>query len=187
MCVGATTLFAIGTALSTAQAGFQYYAQEQRADYEADLARQQEVYNQRSREQILQNRNLAIAQEQRSSSQRNQAVAEQSRKNRLAADKARATARVAAGEAGVEGASLNLLLDEYRRQELFFNSSIGLERDFANQQAQYNATTIGAQAVGQINSLRPYVPQTSGGSLFGTSLQIGSGAFNNAVNLGLFQ
>lgn len=188
MCLGSTALFALGTALSVGQAGFQYYAQEQQASYQNDLAKQQAVLNEQSRKQIIENRNRAIAQEGLSASQRNQSAAEQARKNRLAADKARATARVASGEAGINGGSNSVvqLLDEYRKQEAFFNSSVDLERDFANNQASYNQYNFGAQAASQINGLRPYVPSSSGGSLFGTGIQIGSSAFSNAVQFDLF-
>jgi len=75
-----------------------------------------------------------------------------------AALKAKATAQVSAGEAGVEGLSVDQLMEDFDRQEGQYRDSVTNNREMSAAQSQMNMTAMQAQAQGQIASIRPYVP-----------------------------
>ena len=75
-----------------------------------------------------------------------------------AALKAKATAQVSVGEAGVEGLSVDQLMEDFDRQEGQYRDSVTNNREMSAAQSQMNMTAMQAQAQGQIASIRPYVP-----------------------------
>ncbi len=70
---------------------------------------------------------------------------------------ARATARVAAGEAGVSGLSVDALLADFDRQEAEYSGSIQRTREFSARQSAYNLASMRANGMSQIASTR-YAP-----------------------------
>ena len=90
--------------------------------------------------------------------QRNQArddATEQVQQNSLAAMRAQATARVAAGEAGVSGLSVDALLRDLAGQAAYDNTSV--EENYLRQDRAINAKReqVYGDTVSQINQLRP--------------------------------
>lgn len=125
-----TTLLAASLALSTAQFGTTIIGQRQQAKA------------QEAQQQALVAANNAVSGEQMAAlrvqeAQSREATARENEKARLASQKAQATARVAAGEAGVEGNSVDALLQEYRM-------NLGQFREATTRQGQLNATATAA-------------------------------------------
>ncbi|WP_448189666.1 virion core protein, T7 gp14 family [Azospirillum sp. sgz301742] len=84
----------------------------------------------------------------------------------LDAAKARARARVAAGEAGVSGISVDALMADFSRQEGTYNSTV--EENYARKSAQLDLNMQGLQkgAQGQINQIpEPKAPDFTGAAL----------------------
>jgi len=180
MCEPATISLALGglaIATSAATGIVSYIGQSQQASaqasYQAQLAqaRNQEILDnarlaQESYLQQAQQLNLRQQQEDEKASQNIQ-------QTRLDAAQARATTRVATGEAGVSGLSVDNLLRDFYRQEDVFNESVRRNRDFSRLQTQEDIKGLQAQAQGRIASVRPYTPEpVVRPNLLGTALQI---------------
>lgn len=70
------------------------------------------------------------------------------------ASKARASARVAAGEAGVSGLSVDALLADFDRQEASSVNAINYNREMNARQSSMNLRGIRANAMNQLSSTR---------------------------------
>ncbi len=82
------------------------------------------------------------------------AAAQAIRVNQQEAAKAKATARVASGEAGVSGLSVDALLSDFNRQEDDYTNSILTNRDISRRQSQQALKGIRAGTESQLAASR---------------------------------
>jgi hypothetical protein len=93
--------------------------------------------------------------------------------NNLKGTAAQATARTAAGEAGISGLSVDALLSDLGTKQQRFNSSVGTNYDRTSQAIAIQRENVDTNAASQINQLKtPAMPD-----YFGAALRIGQ-AFN---------
>jgi hypothetical protein len=155
----------------------QSQAASQQAAYQSALAQQrnqqiaesqrlaQEAYIQQS-QQI----NLRQQQEEEKASQETQSA-------QIEAMQARARARVASGEAGVSGLSVDNLIADFYRQEDVYKQSVQRNVEFSRQQSQEDIKGLRSQAEGRYQAIQPYLPEPiARPSFLGTALQIGANA-----------
>jgi hypothetical protein len=107
--------------------------------------------------------------------QENAASSQIALQNRVAADHAVASTAVAAGEAGIQGNTVNLLFDDFRRTEAENAANIQTNVNWFQRQAQEEALALRAQAQGHISAAMPQ--PIRGPSSLATALQIGTQAF----------
>ena len=191
MCEPATISLALGglAIVTSAATGIASYVGQSR-QAQADAAYQTQLAQARNQE-ILENARLANEAYLRQSEQlnlRQQQESEQASQNiqkgQIDAAKQRATARVAAGEAGVSGLSVESLFADYYRQEDVFKESVRRNREFSHLQAEEDKKGFRAQAEGRIAQVRPYLAQpVTHPSLMGTVLQIGTDVATRGSNL----
>ncbi len=180
MCNPATAVLALGAlsiVTSAATGIIQYVGQRQQADaqtqYQAALmqARNQEIQDNMAlaNESFLQQSQQLHLRDQ----QEDESASQDIQKVQIEAAKARATARVAAGEAGVSGLSVDSLLADFYRQEDVFRESVRRNRQLGRLQTKEDIKGLRAQAQGRIASVRPYIPEPIVRPNFlGTGLQI---------------
>lgn len=180
MCEPATISLALGglaIATSAATGIVSYIGQSQQAEaqasYQAQLAqaRNQEIVEnaQLAQESYLQQAHQLNLRQQQEDERASQDI----QQTRLEAAQARAMTRVAAGESGVAGLSVDNLLRDFYRQEDVFNESVRRNRDFSRLQTQEDMKGLRAQAQGRIASVRPYLPEPIiRPNLLGSALQI---------------
>lgn len=94
----------------------------------------------------------------------------------MRAAQAAGTARVTAGETGTGGASMDALLNEYRRQELGFAQTTIRNQTWQNAQIQLNMEGIRANQQAQIASAVPRPVEQP--DYIGAALRIGAGALD---------
>ncbi|MFN4278305.1 MAG: hypothetical protein ACK4FJ_18585 [Ferrovibrio sp.] len=100
--------------------------------------------------------------------QERQAAAQEKQDISLDAIKARATARVAAGEAGVSGLSVDQLIADYYDRELTAKDRINQQTEWKSQQIANQMSGVKAQGDDRINSQR----MKAGPSFFDAGLRI---------------
>ena len=152
-----TALQIAGTAVSFAGQQSQGRASQRLADQGAESAlKAYEIQTGQAFRRLVQER-MAAAQE----------ISEVARQSR----RAQSTATVSAGEAGVGGKSVDALLDDFERQELFYAEDVRTNLGFteANIQDQLESFRVGAQ--GRIQGLQSRVIQRP--SFLGAALRIG--------------
>ncbi len=180
MCEPATISLALGglAIVTSAATGIvSYIGQSQQASAQASYQAQ---LGQARNQQILENARLAqesyLQQAQQLNlrqQQEDEKASQQIQQTRLDAAQARATTRVATGEAGVAGLSVDNLLRDFYRQEDVFNESVRRNREFSRFQSQEDIKGLRAQAEGRIASVQPYIPEpVVRPNLLGTALQI---------------
>ena len=142
----------VTAAASIASTGASFYAQSQQADAEAAFQQQQfELTSEASRRnfynQAVQS-NLRISQEEEAGAQERQGrEAERAR--------ARATAEVAAGAAGVSGLSVDALLADYDRSALMRDQTTRRNLALFRQQTGQELRGLRAQAVNRATQALP--------------------------------
>jgi hypothetical protein len=94
----------------------------------------------------------------------------------MRAAQAAGTARVTAGETGTGGASMDALLNEYRRQELGFAQTTIRNQTWQNAQIQLNMEGIRANQQAQIAAAVPKPVEQP--DYIGAALRIGAGALD---------
>jgi hypothetical protein len=165
MCeaISATTAIAIaGVAVSAAGAGAGLYMQSEAA---ADQADYQKRLMQARNSEIEENYRLSVesmnvqnkALQERAVQEGESASMEQQRNAREAA-KAVATARVAAGEGGVSGRSVNALMSDFLAQEARYRDSLNTNLDYARDSIEYEMEGNKLTAQGRANSIKPFQP-----------------------------
>jgi len=177
MCTGAE-LFAIGAALTVASTAATAYGQHQQA--EATEQYQAAVMADRNR-QIEENYKLAKTsyieqskQLQNRLQQEGERVSAEQMASQKEAAQARATARVAAGEGGVAGLSVDTLLRDFFRQEAMFRDSTNRQLSDITAQTEQEIKGLKAQAEGRVQSIRPYIPEPiERPNYLGAALRIG--------------
>jgi hypothetical protein len=180
MCEPATISLALGglAIVTSAATGIvSYIGQSQQAAAQAQY--QTQVAQARNQE-IMDNAKLAQESYLRQAQQLNLRQQQEDEKagqdiqqTQREAAQARATVRVAAGESGIAGLSVDNLLRDFYRQEDVFNESVRRNRDFSRLQSQQDMLGLQAEAQGRIASIRPYIPEPIvRPNLLGTALQI---------------
>jgi hypothetical protein len=191
MCEPATISLALGglaIATSAATGIVSYMGQQRQADAGVTY---QEALIQSHNNQMIQN--AALATESYTQQAQQLAVREQEEDEKASQDiqqtqieaaQARARARVAAGEAGVAGLSVDSLFADFYRQEDIFRESVRRNRELGRQQYKRNLKGLQSQAQGRIASIQPYVPKpVIRPSFLGSALQIGSDVFTQGAGL----
>jgi hypothetical protein len=191
MCepISATTaavLSGLAIVTSTVAGIVGYVGQQQQANQQA--AYQSALVQQRN-QQILENQRLAQEsylqqaqqvnvrqqQEEEKSSQELQSV-------QIEALQARARARVASGEAGVSGLSVDNLIADFYRQEDFYKQGVMRNVEMSRQQSKEDIKGLRAEAQGRVQSIQPYLPEpVARPSLLGAALQIGTSALTQSA------
>lgn len=191
MCEPATISLALGglaIATSAATGIVSYMGQQRQAD--AGVAYQEALIQSHNNQMI---QNAALATESYTQQAQQLAVREQEEDEKASQDiqqtqieaaQARARARVAAGEAGVAGLSVDSLFADFYRQEDIFRESVRRNRELGRQQYKRNLKGLQSQAQGRIASIQPYVPKpVIRPSFLGSALQIGSDVFTQGAGL----
>lgn len=107
--------------------------------------------------------------------QENAAVGQQAEVNSIATAQAVASGRVAAAEAGVMGKTVNVLLNDFKRQEASNNFALQTNQDWMRRQAEDEARALQAQTRSNIAGATPSPIYSPTG--LGAALQIGSTVF----------
>jgi hypothetical protein len=177
--ISATTAIAIaGVAVSAASAGAGLYMQSEQAaeqsDYQRRLmqARESEIaenYRLSLESMNVQNRAL-----QERSVQEGEAASMEQQRNAREAAKAVSTARVAAGEGGVSGRSVNALMSDFIAQEARYRESLNTNLDFARDSIDYEMESNKLIAQGRSSAIKLYQPaKIDQPSYLGAALKIG--------------
>lgn len=174
-----SVLLVTAIVVAVASAAATYYQQEQAAQaqqrYQKGLVEAQD-------EAIKQNAALAneayirqtkaLQEQQR---ERDESRALQEQQVSASAEAARATAQVAAGEAGVAGLSVNALIDDFTRQEAQYRFASKVSQGYEHDQTRSELEGLRAEAEGRIVTMKPYQPQpVQFPSLAGAALRAGS-------------
>lgn len=142
-------------------------------------ANAQEKANNRSRELSIQNQNLQIRALQNQADEDRRQATEALLDNQRDADAARASAAVAAGEAGVSGLSVDALMGDLVRQETDNRLDILSINSFQQRQRELDREGIGITTQSQINQL-PLVEYPSfAGAALSTAMD-GVGTYQKA-------
>lgn len=95
----------------------------------------------------------------------------------LQAAKTSSTAVTAAGEAGVQGLSVNALLSDYTKQEVDYRFQSSTQVDNQRNQTEAELKSAQLSAEGRIDSVKPYMAKpVDYPSLMGAALRVGSDA-----------
>lgn len=89
--------------------------------------------------------------------QEDAAAAQQIMTNDIAGQKARATAKDVASDAGVSSLSAEALLADFHRQQSDYDTSVRINREWSQTQLGQDMKGAEAQAQGCISAVRPYV------------------------------
>ncbi len=175
MC-GPALIPAIGLVVSAAGAVATYKAQSDAAETTENFQKAQAREGAASARESFDNQNKDI---QARSREEDDAASQAIRVNQQEAAKAKATARVASGEAGVSGLSVDALLNDFNRQEDDYTNSILTNRSIGRRQEQGALKGIRTGTQAQLSSLR-YAPVrrpsylTPGLQIAGAGLAAGS-------------
>jgi len=149
-------------AIAAAGTGVSLYAQDQQADAEATY--QKRLADARNTE-IEENFRLAVASAQNQDKalqaravQEGEAATEEKMRNAREAAKAVATARVAAGEGGVSGTSVNALLNDFMAQEARYRHSANVNLEYARDSIEYEQEANDVVTKGRVASVKPFKP-----------------------------
>ena len=165
MCLPAAGLAAAAQVGGTAVS---FIGQRQQAKAQDAMNRQrQELGTARA----LENYGLQTGQAYKRMQQDRQAAAEEISQVSRQSRRAQATGAVAAGEAGVAGKSVQAMLDDFERQELFYTTNVRSNQEWKedNTKDQLEAIRIGTQ--GRIEDLQFMPAQRP--SFLGAALRIG--------------
>lgn len=136
----------VTTALLVAGAAAGYKGQQ-------DMAAAQEAANNQGRELALQNRDLQIQALKNAEEEEAIRASEALRQNSQAAEAARATARVAAGESGISGLSVDALLNDLTMQESRNKQDVLQTQDFGQRQRQLDFQGVQITGQSQVNQM----------------------------------
>jgi hypothetical protein len=168
-----TAVAVAGTAASIAASVTQAQAQQEAANTSAKF--QQQQYN--STAAIAsENYTRTLAQLSNRDIQETDVASGQVLDNQQQARAAQGSAIVGAGEAGVEGNSVNTLLADFSRIEALNNANIGTNLQWSREQRHEDALSARANALSQISSARP--APVHGPNLLASALEIGGTALD---------
>jgi hypothetical protein len=132
--------------LSLASAASSFVGQSQAASAQASA-------NNQTRTLALQNQNLQIRSLQNAEDEENRRATESLIDNSRAAEAAKSTALVSAGESGVSGLSIEALLGDLDRQAGENKQDVLQTQDFGQRQRQLDREGLGINTQSQINQL----------------------------------
>ena len=160
MCEPTTLL-----ALTAASSAMQVIGQQQAADAQSAANQRQYENTMRARAANFNQVNLEQQQERENAMQKIE-------QNDMAARAAGATARVAAGESGISGLSVDALLSDLGNKSNRFNSSVKTNYDRTSMALDNQRQNIDINAASQINQLKtPAMPDYAGAALrIGTAI-----------------
>ncbi len=150
MC-DATALIATSLIVGAASQYSQYEGQKQQAKGQYRYAKAAAEEGQALAKQNFQ---IANAQESERQREEDEAASQQTTQVRKEAAQARSTARVAAGEAGVSGLSVDALLADFDRQEAASTNSINRNRELSMRQSGFTKLGIRANGMNQLSNTR---------------------------------
>lgn len=139
---------AIPLAIAIIGAGTQVYSNREESKVETSIAKQ----NARN---AIRAQNDAYEGQGAQANQERDAAGQSSYRNTIEAARARATARVAAGESGLYGVSADSLINEITGQEATNYVDLAANQSYAAEQRSREARGIQTQTQGRINSARP--------------------------------
>jgi hypothetical protein len=149
-------------AISAAGTGVSLYAQSEQS--EAEAAYQKRLAEARNQE-IEETYRLAVASAENQNKplqaravQEGEAATEEKMRNAREAAKAVATARVAAGEGGVSGTSVNTLLNDFLSQEARYRHSVNVNLDYTRDSIEYEQEANDIVTKGRVASVKPFKP-----------------------------
>lgn len=106
--------------------------------------------------------------------QEGEAAQTEEQRNAIEASKARATARTAAGEAGVAGLNVDALMNDFLFQETNYRSGVRRNLELSTDQLGQEMEGVRAGAQGRVNSISPYLREpVSRPNYLGEALRIG--------------
>lgn len=159
------------TAIAGASAGLQFAGQRQQANQQEEMFKlTQQNANEALRNDYAQTA-LRLREEQAATAQQLQAIEQQSRA-------AMSRGQVAAGEAGVAGTNYDILMDDFKRQQLTSQRYSMLNYEARRNQIAYGQMGARSQAYNQMIQAYPQVGQPS---LLAPFLQVGGTAINSAA------
>ena len=171
MCEPTTIILAASLAIAAASAATSAVAANQQADAQEKFQQEQFDAQQRSANKAfiadIEAENARLAEEAARDT-------DELTKARLAAAENRATARVAAGEAGVAGLSLDALLADLERPAGLLESNQNLNEEFRIQQSMRRRESLEANRQSRLNAARP--SPVNRPSALGTALRFGGQA-----------
>ena len=152
-------------AMTAASAAGTIFSQKQAADA-------QTAANQRQYENTMAARSANLNQTNLMQQQEREAAMQKLEQNNMAADAARSTASVAAGENGISGLSVDALMADLGSKQNRFGSAVETNYDNATMAIANQRDNVGFNANSQINSLKtPAMPD-----YFSAGLRIGNAA-----------
>jgi hypothetical protein len=161
----------LGTVFSAASAMVEYQQQKEAADEQNRLYRQNQMNAIAAFQDKQVQMNYRATQEQ-------EAAAAQKFDNNLKARAARSTNIVAAGEAGVQGNSVEALQNDIAQREARFNDSVNTNTEWTMADIAQSKKQQGYEALDRINSVRKAQQPSFAGAL----LKIGSSAVNTMAS-----
>lgn len=166
-------------AITMASTAYQIQVQDAQAQYNADM---QADNAKRNNEAVMDNwllQNRAMNDQQR---QDDDTASSERQKAMLAMQKAEATQRVGAGEAGLSGLSIDFLLNDIQRQGLDNVTSIDANLDSATAQRRYERQVMNKNANASFANLA--APFKAGNSGLGSALLIGGAGASSYMAAG---
>jgi len=168
------TLATLSVAATAASAGVSFAGQAQQA------SAQKYQYEESQR---LANENLQLQYQQMAVRQREEQIAkaQQVQMIRQEAETAFGSIRTEAGESGIQGNTVNILLAEFERQQAESLANLNMNYDFRNRQLQIEQLGLRGQA--EAAMIRAY-PQVSSPSIAAPIIQTGAGVLNAVTMYG---
>ncbi len=153
--------------VGAAQVGYQYYGEQKQAKATARFQDRAAKEGQALAKQNFDNQQAQVQQQQQ---EENEASSQQIQQVQKEAAAGRAQARVASGEAGVTGLSVDALISDFSNQEADSLSTIKRNSFFKRRQLKMEQLGLRAQGMNQLASTR-YQP-VRGPSAVGAGLSI---------------
>jgi hypothetical protein len=137
-------------------------------------AKAQNAYNNQQAKNAMEAYKANIAQTNLKQSQEHAAATQKINENNRAAEAAKATALVSAGESGISGLSVDALLANLSGEQARYNESVNQNYQNASMAIDNQRTNAQVEAASQINSLK--TPQSP--DYLGAALRIGQSTYD---------
>lgn len=181
--ISTSTALLISAAVAAVGTGITLYGQSEAAA--ANAAYQRQAATARNRE-IEENYALALKSYHLQANnlndraaQENEKVATADQQNSIRAAQARATARVAAGEAGVAGLSVDSLLRDFTAQESRYREGLYRNNEFLQRSIADEKDAARLVAEGRSKQIQPFIAQPiASPNYLGETFRLGANLFN---------
>jgi len=137
-------------------------------------AKAQQAYNDRQAKNTMEAYKANLEQTNLMQSQEHAAATQKVNENNRAAEAAKATARVSAGESGISGLSVDALLANLSGEQARYNESVNQNYENASMAIDNQRKNAQSNAASQINQLK--TPQSP--DYLGAALRIGQAAYD---------